>query len=318
VRVSKLPPKAPHAGHDHGYKLLFSHPQTVAELARGFLPPDWVERFDLSTLERAGNDFVSGDLRERRSDVIWRMRWKGASEAWLYLLLEFQSTIDPFMAVRLLTYAGLLLEEILRKEKPKPDTGIPVVLPVVLYNGDRPWRAVLDLARLYLEAPESLLSHLPRLRYLLLDEKRLDLDRPERSRNTMALLFRIETSTEPAEVSRWIRELSVLLPRDEALRRTITVWLVSVLRRTFPGVIIPEVADLEGDTMTVLEANMRRWQRKVRADSMREILLQLLERRFGPLPEEKRRRLEAINSHTRLKRLADQILTAQSLQEMGI
>jgi hypothetical protein len=70
--------------------------------------------------------------------------------------------------------------------------------------------------------------------------------------------------------------------------------------------------------MTVLEANMRRWQRKVRADSMREILLQLLERRFGPLPEEKRRRLEAINSHTRLKRLADQILTAQSLQEMGI
>ena len=51
---------------------------------------------------------------------------------------------------------------------------------------------------------------------------------------------------------------------------------------------------------------------------MREILLQLLERRFGPLPEEKRRRLEAITSHTRLKRLADQILTAKSLQEMGI
>jgi hypothetical protein len=290
----------------------------VAELIRGFLPPDWVERLDLSTLERAGNDFISGDLRERRSDVVWRMRWKDAREMYLYLLLEFQSTIDPFMAVRLLTYAGLLLEEILCKEKLKPGAEIPIVLPVVLYNGDRPWRAALDLVRLCFEAPESLLGHLPRLRYLLLDEKRLDLDRPELAGNTIASLFRIETCKEPVEALCLIQELAALLPRDVALRRTITVWLVSVLRRTFPGVIIPEVADLEGDTMTVLEANMRRWQRKVRAESMREILLQLLERRFGPLPEEKRRRLEAINSHARLKRLADQILTAQSLQEMGI
>jgi hypothetical protein len=290
----------------------------VAELIRGFLPPDWVERLDLSTLERVGNDFVSGDLQERRSDVIWRMRWKGERETWLYLLLEFQSTIDLFMAVRLLTYAGLLLEEILRKEKLKPAAGIPAVLPIVLYNGDRPWRAVLDLAGLCLEAPESLLGHLPRLRYLLLDEKRLDLDRPELSRNTIALLFRIETCREPAEVPRWIRELSALLPRDEVLRRTITVWLVSVLRRIFPGVIIPEVANLEGDTMTVLEANMRRWQRKVQAESMREILLQQIEHRFGPLPKEKRRSVEAITSHARLKRLADKILTAQSLQDMEL
>lgn len=66
--------------------------------------------------------------------------------------------------------------------------------------------------------------------------------------------------------------------------------------------------------MTVLEATTRRWQRKIQADTMRELLLQLLERRFGPLPEEKRKRVEAITSHIRL----DQILTAQSLDEMGL
>ena len=233
-------------------------------------------------------------------------------------LLEFQSTIDPFMAVRLLTYAGLLLEEILRKEKLKPGAEIPVVLPVVLYNGRLPWRAPLDLASLSIEAPESLLDHLPRLRYLLLDEKRLDLDRPELSRNTIASLFRIETCKEPAEVPRLIRELATLLPRDGPIRQTVTVWLVSVLRRIFPGVIIPEVADLEGDTMTVLEHTMLKWHKKIRAESMREILLQQIERRFGPLPEEKRNRVEAITSPTRLKRLADMILTAKSLQELGI
>ncbi|HEV2846645.1 MAG TPA: Rpn family recombination-promoting nuclease/putative transposase, partial [Thermoanaerobaculia bacterium] len=117
------------SGHDHGYKRLFSHPQIVEELLRGFLQADWVEKLDFSTLERVGNSFVSEDHRERRTDVIWRVLWKdGTRRFHIYLLLEFQSTSDPFMAVRLQTYVGLLLEEIVRKEKLKPGSLLPAVL----------------------------------------------------------------------------------------------------------------------------------------------------------------------------------------------
>jgi hypothetical protein len=31
------------------------------------------------------------------------------------LLLEFQSTVDPFMAVRLLTYLGLLYQDLIKQ-----------------------------------------------------------------------------------------------------------------------------------------------------------------------------------------------------------
>jgi predicted transposase/invertase (TIGR01784 family) len=94
------------AKHDPGYKRLFSHPRMVQELIRGFLHGDWIDRLDFSSLERVGNSFVSDDLRERHSDLIWRLRLRGDGDRWLYLylLLEFQSTSDPFMAVRLLTY----------------------------------------------------------------------------------------------------------------------------------------------------------------------------------------------------------------------
>jgi len=51
---------------------------------------------------------------------------------------------------------------------------------------------------------------------------------------------------------------------------------------------------------------------------MRELLLQMIEQRFGPLAEEKRRRVEAITSPTRLRRLADKILTVSSLDEMRL
>ena len=72
----------------------------------------------------------------------------------------------------------------------------------------------------------------------------------------------------------------------------------------------------------MLEEMALEWRKKYRKEDlqegMRQILVQLLERRFGPLPAEKRSRIEAITSPARLKRLADKILTAKSLQEMGI
>jgi hypothetical protein len=153
---------------------------------------------------------------------------------------------------------------------------------------------------------------------LVLDESRLDLDRPELAKNRVASLFRIETCEERDEFPRLTRELATLLPqgKEPELRRTITVWLLSVLRRSLPGDTILETVDLE--EVPMLEENILEWRKKDRREGMREVLLRLLERRFGPLPEEKRRRIEAITSPARLNRLADQILTAKSLDEMGL
>lgn len=93
--------------HDSGYKLLFSHPAMVADLLNGFVAEDWVRELDFNTLEKQSGSYVSDDLRPRADDVVWRVRWRGR---WLYvyLLLEFQSDVDRFMAVRLLVYVGLL------------------------------------------------------------------------------------------------------------------------------------------------------------------------------------------------------------------
>lgn len=104
------------ADHDTGYKMLFSHPEMVADLLRGFIREDWVSQLDFSTLEQVPATFISDKGRKRESDVIWRLRWRGG-DRWLYvyLLLEFQSTVDPFMAVRVMTYVGLLYQQLIRQ-----------------------------------------------------------------------------------------------------------------------------------------------------------------------------------------------------------
>jgi hypothetical protein len=320
MRPRKRPSKVVPAGHDPGYKRLFSHPQAIEDLFRGFLKEDWVARLDLSTLERVGSSFISSDLRERRSDVIWKVRWRGEARGgvYLYVLLELQSTSYTFMAVRLLTYVGLLLEEIIHREKLRPGDRLPAVLPLVLYNGKRPWQASLDLMSLFEEVPASLRRYLPRLRYLMLDENRLDLDRPDLSYNRVASLFRIETCEEIEKIPRLTRDLAALIPSPEEpeLRLTIGEWLAHVLLRIAPGVTIPDVIDLEDTSM--LEENLIEWSEKNRKDGFRQLLLRQLERRFGPLSEEIRHRIEEIKSDRRLERLADKILTARSLREMGL
>jgi len=61
-----------------------------------------------------------------------------------------------------------------------------------------------------------------------------------------------------------------------------------------------------------------RGEAKGEAKGAREILLLQLAERFGPLPEGARRQVEEISSLQRLTQLAKRILTADSLEEMGL
>ncbi len=305
-------------GHDAGYKRLFSHPSLVEGLLRGFLQEDWSERLDFSTLEKVSHSFVSEDLRERHSDVVWRLRLRGEGEGWvyLYLLLEFQSTSDPFMALRLLTYVSLLLEEIVRREKLGPQDRLPAVFPLVLYNGKGRWRAPFRLESLFVPVPRDLKRYLPRLSYRLLDEHRLDLNRPELRRNQTAALLRVETNETPEALPGLSQALDGLLPQgDPELRRTVNAWFASVVRRTFPDAILPEGIDLKEAPM--LEETLVKWRDQIILEDRQKMLLEQMTARFGRLPREIRSQVEQISSAEELRKLARRVLKAKSLQEMG-
>ncbi len=304
----------------------------MEELLRGFLQEDWSERLDFSTLERVGNSFVSDDLRERHGDLIWRLRVRGESEEWfyLYLLLEFQSTSDPFMALRLMVYVSLLLEEILRREKLKPGDRLPAVLPLVLHNGRRPWRAPRDLGSLFVEVPPGLRRYLPQLCYLLLDVGRLDFDRPELARNSIASVLQLEASGASEDFLLLSRKLGDLLSRveDPELRRTLNDWWISLAQRTFPGVIISGTLDLTEAPM--LEDSAKRWRRQLlqegrkegrqegMMDGTREMLLQQIKLRFGRVPRTARQRIEGISSMRELRALGRKVVLAETLQDLGL
>ena len=314
--------------HDHAYKLLFSHPQMVADLLRGFVREGWVQQLDFSTLEPVSGHYVSDDLREREDDCIWRVRW---GKAWLYvyLLLEFQSSVDPFMAVRIMTYLGLLYQDLIKAKVLTPSGKLPPVLPLVLYNGAQRWSAAQNIAELIEVVPGGLEHYRPQLQYLLLDEGCFEESELAGLRNLAAALFRLENSREPQDVERVLTCLLDWLsaPEQRELRRAFTVWLRRVLLPSrLPGVDLPQVTDLL-EMKAMLAERVQEWTRKWKQEGMEEgrqegrqegqaeLLVRILEHKFGPLPPAYQQRILAAGPDD-IWRWVDRVLSAEALEQV--
>ena len=103
----------------------------------------------------------------------------------------FQSTVDPLMAVRVMTYIGLLWQDLARSGALNPDKTLPSVLPLVLYNGEAPWTAPRSLHEALGPMPHLLAPYQPESAFLLLDEVRMHLrDEHERNLVNVPELFR--------------------------------------------------------------------------------------------------------------------------------
>ena len=309
--------------HDNSYKLLFSHAEMVADLLRGFVREPWVNEVDLDTLERVSGSFVTDDLRDREDDIIWRVQWRGR---WLYvyLLLEFQSTVDPFMALRIMVYVGLLHQDLVRRKELTDSKLLPPVLPVVLYNGPRPWTAPLDVGELVEPLPGGLDRYRPQLQYLLLDERRYEDQELAPLRNLVAALFRLENSRQMQDFRRVLSALIewLTLPEQESLLRAFLVWVTRVASRRLPGVVFPELHSLQ-EVHAMLQEHDIDWTRDWREQGLAEgrvagrteILLRLLGRKFGPLEESQRRKVREADPDTLLE-WSDRVLTAERWEDV--
>ncbi len=322
--------------HDHSYKLLFSHPEMVADLLRGFVREDWVAALDFTTLEKISGSYVSDDLREREDDVIWRVRW-GEDWLYVYLLLEFQSTVDWFMAVRIMTYVGLLYQDLIKSEQIKTGEFLPPVLPVVLYNGDPRWQAPENIDELITPIPSGLQRYRPSLHYLLLDEGRYSEFELADLQNLTAALFRLENSRTPQDVARVLQALITWLqsPQQASLRRAFTVWLKRVfLPGRMPSATFNEIEDIQ-EVQSMLAERVKEWtttwkqqgieegiqegiqkgRLEGRLEGEAELLLRQMSRRFGAVDEATHNRIKTADADTLLI-WGERILFAQSIEEV--
>jgi predicted transposase YdaD len=230
--VAKPPSRSRRAPSlDRAYKRLFSHQDLVADLIRGYVSPALAGSLDLASLERCNGSYVSQDLRGRANDIVWRLRVRD-DWVYVYLLLEFQSTVDRFMAVRLLGYIALLWQDLIAAKDLGPDGRLPPVLPIVLYNGLQPWNAPIQLRELIASPLAALNAFQPSLSYLFLDENRIPVADGVALRNLVAAIFALEQCATPEAQLQVVGKLRVWLEHRPDLQQAIGVWIETSLMRT--------------------------------------------------------------------------------------
>jgi predicted transposase/invertase (TIGR01784 family) len=245
--------------HDTGYKLLFSHAELVQQLLEGFAPTQLVELLDFSSLKLVNGSYVTPNMKQREDDVVWSVSM-GESTLYLYILLEFQSTVDAAMPVRMMQYVSALYESLIKEKSINPNEGLPPVFPIVLYNGDTRWQVATNIGEL-ITCPSVLKPYQPNMAYYLLDEGAYSEHQLNSVHNAVAAVFSLENATNYQSAVEAIDRMAQAikqLPDKQRIDKAISYWIKRHLQRNLPEVIIPQTEQLLEDT-SMLATNMQKW-----------------------------------------------------------
>jgi predicted transposase YdaD len=214
------------------YKQLFAHPEIVRDLLAAFLEADWAQKLELDAFERVNASYASDGGKARHEDVVWRARI-GGDWVYVYILLEFQTRPDRWMALRMQVYVGLLYQDLVAQHRLSKHGKLPPVLPIVLYRGRRPWRSATELAQLMLPAPDGLQHLQARQTYLLIDQHHCG--SADKHRNVVTILFRLMRSRTDAEMRAALALFVDRMKRPDmqAARDSLTRWLGMTLQEEF-------------------------------------------------------------------------------------
>lgn len=294
--------------HDRLFKAVFSQPERAAEELRHVLAPELAASIDFATLT----------LRERHTDLLFSALLAG-SKIRIYVLFEHQSSVDPWLPLRLLGYMLRIWEKLREAE---PDArALPAIVPVVLHHSDTGWRAATTfegLIALPQGAPAALLAHVPKFCFALDD---LSHDEAIAARKLSAytrLVLSALRDTRRKALNELLRGLVALMQevsREVGERERGYYWAYLYRVRGAAEFATADRSLLDPVQEATMQTIAEMLEEKGRQEGLQQLLLKLLAQRFGEIPESVGRRVAKADVAA-LERWSLRVLPARSLDEV--
>lgn len=264
--------------HDKTFKFMFKKKEVAEDVIRVNLPDEVVANLDFSTMTLADSSFVSKELAETFSDVLYRVRTE-THRMYICFLFEHKSTSDKFASLQVAQYIIDLWHRILQETNE-----LPVVVPIVFYHGKAPWKYSTDLRELIFEYAQLAAFYqdgLPVMTHQLIDMHEQDEEFIEQY-NELTQLIVLVFKYIFIEIELLLEILFIHL---EKVRRTMSEeqfmdyvsQLLFYIEHANPGfsdeVVDKKIKELEGRgviTMSILERRERRGMEKGLATGIKE------------------------------------------------
>lgn len=134
--------------HDEFVKKCLTDIGVAQEFLEKYLDPKIKDKCDFSRLSIVAGSYIEDDLKAHTSDIVYKLDLKeNAGCAYVYALIEHQSRPDKLMQFRILRYQIAIIQ---RHMEEYPKDKLPLVVPIVFYNGKTtPYPYSTELADLF-------------------------------------------------------------------------------------------------------------------------------------------------------------------------
>ena len=320
-----MPEDSIHQPNDKLLKATFSSPENARAFFQNHLPVELADALDWNSLALEPCSFIDPQFASSESDLLFHITLQ-QSDAFLYLLFEHQSSEDPRMALRLLSYILRIWERF--SQNHPPPAKLPAILPIVLAQGKRPWKTSTRLEDL-IELPPSVAHILrpwqPALTYQLLELIRIPYEAFAGTPEGILTLRALKAEPMDELLSDPVWDEALLFSISEGALERILRYILNA------DVSIPQLKErlskiqtkpLQSKTMTLadrlreegkLEGEREGILRGKREGQLRAVL-HALEIRHGSYPEGIREAIEAIYDLQRLEALLESAIRSDSLE----
>ncbi|UWW96768.1 MAG: Rpn family recombination-promoting nuclease/putative transposase [Candidatus Cardinium sp.] len=131
--------------HDRVFKSTFCNKEAILDFLAANITPDLLSKIDQEALHLTDKSFVDPVGRRGESDLVFRTNING-KKGYLYLLIEHQSTEDPYMPLKFLEYNIRLIRQHLKENG---NVALPVILNVCIYNGHKAYKGSNSLLSMF-------------------------------------------------------------------------------------------------------------------------------------------------------------------------
>lgn len=313
--------------HDKSYKDLFSNKETFINLIQSFVSGTWGNKLTKDNLELVDKSYVLSDYEEQESDIVYKAKL-GNDEVYFYILLEFQSSVDYRMPIRLLLYMIEIYRELLKnteyKEFRRKSFRLPAVVPIVLYNGDNKWTAARRLKEVISNSElfgDSILD----FRYSLLDINRFEKAELYKKRDITSAIFLLDQNINRIEFFERLKDIIIefnnLTSEEKAQLKH---WLVNAnsdennfkdnIEKIFSA-SKKEVVQMTSNISKGLEKLKAEGKEEGKAEGKVEILIKLLNKKFKSLPNGYEEKIEKLPLDI-LETIAIDIFDIEKLEDL--
>ena len=246
-----------HHLHDKSYKSLFSNKEIALDLFQKHLNKDWAYRISVDDLMLVEKTFITSDYEETEADLVYKANIDN-TEIIFYILIEFQSTVDYRMPLRLLFYICEILRyysKDAKHSKSDKNLKIPAIVPIVLYNGTEVWDVSTNL-RDIIYNEELFGDSLINFKYAEIDVNN-GISKSEllEKKNISSVIFLLDQKVDVIEFLERVKEIAYFFNKlGESETKSIKEWIKNSIQKEVADSII-EILENNGEDFKNMVAN---------------------------------------------------------------